>query len=107
MPIYNKLVRDLIPDIIGAQGKQYTIQTLDQEDYIAELRKKLQEEHHEYIAAVQDREAVEELADMLEVIYALASIHGATEQDLNRVRDEKAQLRGKFQERILLIEAEM
>ncbi|MGG3744918.1 nucleoside triphosphate pyrophosphohydrolase [Paenibacillus chibensis] len=79
---------------------------LNQEEYIAELRKKLQEEHKEYITAGQDREAVEELADMLEVIYALASVHGATEQDLNRVRDEKAQERGKFQERILLIETE-
>lgn len=106
MPIYNKLVRDRIPDIIGEQGKQYTIKTLDKEAYIAELRKKLQEEHQEYITAEQDREAVEELADMLEVIYALASVHGATEQELNRVRDEKAQKRGKFQERILLIEAD-
>ena len=69
MSIYNKLVRDLIPDIIGAQGKQYTTKTLDQEDYIAELRKKLQEEHQEYITA-------------------------------------GAQKRGKFQERILLIETE-
>ncbi|MEC0373095.1 nucleoside triphosphate pyrophosphohydrolase [Paenibacillus chibensis] len=99
-------MRDLIPDIIGAQGKQYTTKMLNQEEYIAELRKKLQEEHKEYITAGQDREAVEELADMLEVIYALASVHGATEQDLNRVRDEKAQERGKFQERILLIETE-
>ncbi|GIP30260.1 phosphoribosyl-ATP pyrophosphohydrolase [Paenibacillus sp. J23TS9] len=106
MPVYNKLVRDLIPDIIAAQGKQYMTRTLDAEAYAAELRKKLQEEHQEYITAAQDCEAVEELADMLEVIYALASIHGATEQDLNQVRHEKAQQRGKFQERILLIEAE-
>ncbi|GIP30277.1 hypothetical protein J23TS9_54070 [Paenibacillus sp. J23TS9] len=63
MPVYNKLVRDRIPDIIAAQGKQYTIKTLNQEEYIVELRKKLQEEHQEYITAGQDREAVEELAD--------------------------------------------
>ncbi|MDR9855794.1 nucleoside triphosphate pyrophosphohydrolase [Paenibacillus sp. VCA1] len=104
--VYNKLVRDLIPDIIGAQGKQYTIQMLDKETYAAELRKRLQEEHQEYISAKTDREAVEELAVMLEVIYALASVHGATEQDLNQVSDEKAQKRGGFRERILLIEAE-
>jgi len=61
MPVYNKLVRDLIPDIIGAQGKQCTIKTLDMETYIIELRKRLQEEHQEYITAETDQEASEEL----------------------------------------------
>lgn len=106
MPVYNKLVRDLIPDIIGAQGKQYTIKTLDMETYIIELRKKLQEEHQEYITVETDQEASEELADMLEVIYALATVHGITEQELNQLRSEKAQKRGGFKERIMLIEAE-
>ncbi|WP_068782189.1 MULTISPECIES: nucleoside triphosphate pyrophosphohydrolase [unclassified Paenibacillus] len=61
MPVYNKLVRDLIPDIIGAQGKQYTIKTLDIETYIIELRRKLQEEHLEYISAKTDQEASAQL----------------------------------------------
>ncbi|MCM3040643.1 nucleoside triphosphate pyrophosphohydrolase [Paenibacillus motobuensis] len=106
MPTYNKLVRDFIPDIIGAQGKQYSIKTLDMETYSIELRKKLQEEHQEYISAKTDQEAAEELADMLEVIYALATIHGVTEQEMNQLRSEKAQKRGGFKERIMLIEAE-
>lgn len=106
MPVYNKLVRDLIPDIIGAQGKQYTIKTLDIETYSIELRKKLLEEHQEYISSKTDQEASEELAEMLEVIYALATVHGVTEQELNQLRSEKAQKRGRIRERIMLIEAE-
>lgn len=106
MPVYNKLVRDLIPEIIGSQGKQYSIQTLEPEAYHAELRKKLQEEQQEYLSATSDKAAVDELADLLEVIYALASVHVITEQELNKVRSEKAAKRGGFKERILLIKAE-
>lgn len=106
MPVYNKLVRDFIPDIIDSQGKLYSIRTLLDEEYYAELRKKLHEEYEEYLTATNDKDAVHELADLLEVVYALASIHGVTEQDLNHVRNEKAVKRRGFKERILLIEAE-
>jgi len=50
---------------------------LDLEEYKQELRTKLQEESEEYMSAGSDQEALEELADMLEVIRALAKVHGA------------------------------
>ena len=106
MPTYNKLVRDLIPDMIRAQGKYLKTEILDEAAYRTELRKKLEEEHQEYANSKLDDEAVEELADMLEVIYALASLHGSSEEHLNHVRKMKADKRGGFKERIYLVEAD-
>lgn len=106
MPVYNKLVRDLIPDIIKAQGKSLKTEVLDTETYYKELRKKLLEEQAEYMNSTADGEAVEELADMLEVIYALAAVHGASEAELNDIRMKKAAARGGFKERIFLVEAD-
>ena len=106
MPVYNKLVRDLIPDIITAQGKKCVFETLEPDAYHGELRKKLQEELQEYLSAATDQEASEELADLLEVIYALAAVHGVTEQELSKLRSSKRDKRGGFEKRILLIEAD-
>lgn len=106
MPTYNKLVRDLIPNIIQSQGKYCKTSILDEEAYKMELRTKLEEEHKEYQEAETDALANEELADMLEVIYALASVHGISEEELNQIRKEKADQRGAFKERIFLIEAD-
>lgn len=106
MPVYNKLVRDLIPDIIKAQGKNLKTEILDTDAYIRELRKKMEEEQSEYMSSTTDAEAVEELADMLEVIYALAVVHGADEAELNELRTNKAEAKGGFKERIFLVEAD-
>ncbi|MUT65717.1 nucleoside triphosphate pyrophosphohydrolase [Paenibacillus sp. NEAU-GSW1] len=104
MPIYNKLVRDRIPEIIEKQGLEFSSRILDSEEYVAELRKKVLEETGEYLSAQTNKDAVEELADVLEIIQALAEAHGASVQELERVRAEKAEKRGGFKERIYLIE---
>lgn len=106
MPTYNKLVRDRIPEIIESQGKKCTTLKLELDAYQEELRKKLQEEMQEYLSAVENKAASEELADLLEVIYALASVHEVTEEDLNEIRMSKKQQRGGFENRIFLVEAD-
>ncbi len=106
MPIYNKLVRDRIPEIITKQGLSLTTRILETDEYLTELRTKLQEETNEFLAAESSSEAIEELADMLEVIHALAEAHGASVQELERIRAEKADKRGGFKDRIYLIEVE-
>lgn len=106
MPTYNKLVRDRIPDIIQSQGKSLKTRILDSDEYRSELRTKLAEEVSEYTHAQSDTEAIEELADVLEVIQALATAHGFTAQQLEEIRTRKAVERGAFQERIYLIEVE-
>lgn len=106
MPTYNKLVRDYIPKIIAETGKKYSSKILDQTEYIKELRKKSYEELDEYINATNREEALEELADLLEIIYALAESHGESIEKVEELRRQKAEKRGRFKEKILLIDVE-
>lgn len=98
MPKYNKLVRDRIPEIIENSGKTAHTHLLSDEEYIAELDRKLGEEYAEY----QADKNIEELADMLEVIYAIAKARGASVGELERVRKEKAEKNGAFEKKIFL-----
>ncbi|WP_301107166.1 nucleoside triphosphate pyrophosphohydrolase [Sporosarcina sp.] len=104
MPVYNKLVRDLIPDIIERDGKTCVTRILDESAYIAEVNKKMYEELKEYEEANTAEEHVEELSDLLELIYAAAQFNGVTIEELETVRQEKAKKRGAFNERIYLEE---
>ncbi|QFT87682.1 hypothetical protein FIU87_03370 [Bacillus sp. THAF10] len=106
MPTYNKLVRDKIPQIIEATGKEYTTKILNDQDYIKHLKLKSYEELDEYCEAQSNEEAVEELADLLEIIHALGSYHGSSIEEVERVRQEKMEKRGAFQDKILLVEVE-
>ena len=104
MPIHNKLVRDRIPEIISKSGKEMRTKVLSEERYKEELRRKLYEEIAEYQAAQTDEEALEELADVLELLHALARQHGADISEVERVRRQKAEERGAFDDKIYLIE---
>ena len=104
MPVYNKLVRDLIPQVIKSTGKECRTRILDEEEYEKELVIKLKEESEEYFSAEGPEKSLEELADMLEIIRALATVHGATWEQLEALRQKKAEARGGFQERVYLID---
>ncbi|MED3778741.1 nucleoside triphosphate pyrophosphohydrolase [Geobacillus stearothermophilus] len=104
MPIYNKLVRDCIPTIIEQAGKTFTTRILDDEEYRKELQKKAFEELEEYVQAETDEAALEELADVLEIIHALAECHGASIEQVEQIRAKKTEKRGGFREKIFLIE---
>ncbi|WP_053366530.1 nucleoside triphosphate pyrophosphohydrolase [Bacillus sp. FJAT-27245] len=106
MPIHNKLVRDRIPEVIEKTGKKFSTRIMDKEEYIVELRKKAFEELDEYMKTQNDSDAVEELADLLEIIHAFADVHNSTFDTIESVRKEKAEKRGGFKERIFLIEVE-
>ena len=97
---YNKLVRDRIPEIIQNEGKTCVTETLSDEEYLHMLDAKLDEELAEY----HKDQNIEELADLLEVIYAAAKAHGYTIEELEAVREEKAAKRGIFEKRIMLME---
>ncbi len=97
---YNKLVRDQIPKIIEAGGSSCVTRTLSNEEYLRALDKKLDEELAEY----HKDQNIEELVDLLEVIYAAAIARGYSLAQLEQVRREKAQARGGFAERIFLEE---
>lgn len=106
MPVYNKLVRDRIPEVIKQTAKSFTTRTLTDSEYIKELKKKAFEELEEYIQAKENNEAIEELADLLEIIHALSECHGASISEVENVRANKAQELGRFKEKIFLIEVE-
>ena len=98
MPTYNKLVRDKIPEIISSSGKKANCRILSKDEFITELDRKLDEECAEY----QCDKNIEELADILEVIYAIAEARGYSAAELERVRLEKSEKRGGFSQRIFL-----
>lgn len=98
MPIHNKLVRDKIPDIIKNTGKVPHCHILSDEEYLSELDRKLNEECAEY----QADKSIEELADMLEVMYAIAEVRGYSVAELEKIRAEKAEKRGGFKQKIYL-----
>jgi predicted house-cleaning noncanonical NTP pyrophosphatase (MazG superfamily) len=104
MPTYNKLVRDKIPEVIYNTGKTCRVRTLSDEDYLIELQKKCKEELEEYLSSSNNEEAVEELADLLELIHTLASVHGLDPEKLEEIRLNKAYERGGFQEKLFLID---
>jgi predicted house-cleaning noncanonical NTP pyrophosphatase (MazG superfamily) len=106
MPTYNKLVRDKIPQIIESKGKKFSTKVLNDEDYIKYLIEKAYEELDEFCAAETDGEAVEELADLLEVIQALAKQHGSSKEEVEAVRIDKVKKRGGFEEKVFLIGVE-
>lgn len=106
MVIHNKLVRDKIPQIIENSGKNPIIKTLDQDTFLTELRKKANEELNEYLSAKTNEDAIEELADLLEIIHSLAEIHDSSIEEIEKVRAEKADKRGGFKEKVFLIEVQ-
>lgn len=98
MKLYNKLVRDRIPEIIQATGKSADYEILSEKGYAAKLEEKLMEETKEYLEAKNTGE----LADLLEVIRALAQLHDCSMEELEALRQKKAEERGAFKERLLL-----
>ena len=86
---YNKLVRDRIPEIIQSAGKSCTTEILSDEDYLCMIDVKLDEELAEY----HESGSIEELADLLEGIYAAACARGFSPADLEQVRVRKAEMK--------------
>ena len=99
---YNKAIRDKIPEIIADSGKKHNLKQLDDESFLAEIEKKLIEEVNEYT----ESKNVEELADLLEVIYRISELRGVNSDELDEIRKDKAEKRGKFNSNLFLIDAE-
>ena len=99
MKTYNKLVRDKIPEIIEADGRKCDVRIVSNKDELYYLlAKKLHEEVDEFI---EDKN-LEELADIMEVLFGLAKNLGYSEEDLLNKREQKRQERGGFSEGVVL-----
>jgi predicted house-cleaning noncanonical NTP pyrophosphatase (MazG superfamily) len=98
--IYNKAIRDKIPEIIQESGKKCNIRTLSDEKFLVEIEKKLSEEVTEY----QNDKNPEELADILEVVYRIAQLQGISKEELEKIRIKKLQDRGGFDKNLFLMD---
>ncbi len=95
----SKAVRDLIPEILKLSGKECIISKLSDSSFLPELENKLEEELKEYL----DSKELEELADLLEIIYRIAELRGSSKAELEAMRERKKQEKGGFEENFLLL----
>ena len=101
--IYNKLVRDKIPENINkVKGKKCRWKVLEEEEYIKELDKKLIEEAKEFI----EEHNVEELGDLMEVILSIMEIKKISKEEVEYSRIDKKNKKGGFKNRVYLIDVE-
>jgi predicted house-cleaning noncanonical NTP pyrophosphatase (MazG superfamily) len=91
-----KLVRDKIPEIIRQDGRVPVIRIIEGTTLVDALNTKLLEEHQEFLSAHDDKAKLEELADLMEVVFGLAKQFGATREDLLILADQKRDARGGF-----------
>lgn len=98
MIVYQKLVRDKIPELIRGQNEKPIFRILEDGEYIRCLEEKLDEE----VAEFHKDRCVQELADILEVVLALAESQGCSWEELVEIAREKREKRGAFREKIFL-----
>lgn len=97
---YDKLVRDRILEIIRADGKEPVSHIADGKEYWEKLKQKLAEEVTEFFEAENELE----MADVLEVIKAIMKFKGFDEKEVEKIRLERREKRGGFEEKIILEE---
>ena len=98
MKRYDKLVRDKIPEIIKADGKHCKTRVLSESEMQKYLLSKLKEE----VTELENQPNAEEIADIMEVLMALAIELGSSMEQVEQVRLRKHTERGGFEKRILL-----
>ena len=99
--IFNKLVRDKIPQKIENNGEKAFTRILDEKEFKTELEKKLNEELEEVLSS-NGKDRIEELADMLEVIKYLAILENSSLEEVIKTSEQKNLKRGSFDKRIFL-----
>ena len=101
--VYNKLVRDKIPEAIEkTEGRTANYKILNDKEYLQELDRKLFEEAHEFV----EEHSVEELADLMEVISTIMNVRGLSLEEVEVARKAKSDKKGKFDDKVYLIDVE-
>lgn len=106
MPIYNKLVRDKILEVIKAKGLSYHAHILEPSELVKAIKAKMIEEATEFYEAEHKEDSVEELADILELIHMAIGVLGVSFEELEATRVHKRKARGGFEKGIYLIDVE-
>ncbi len=100
---YKKLIRDNIPEILRNKGVEYKTRIAENEEYEQKLLEKLEEEVQELLSA-EEKDKIEEVVDILEVLYAISEARGISREQIEEIRTQKAKERGGFRQRIILEE---
>lgn len=98
MKVYDKLVRDRIPEIIESSGNKYEIEVVSDEIALEYLYKKLNEE----VSELLEDKNLDEIADIMEVLFTIGSKYGYSEEDVLNRRNEKRDSRGGFEDNLIL-----
>jgi len=88
-----KLVRDRIPELFGYSK----LKIANDEEYERALNEKLKEEVNEFV----ESKNIEELADILEVVQAIAENNGSDFKEILEMKEKKAEVRGRFSKKQL------
>jgi predicted house-cleaning noncanonical NTP pyrophosphatase (MazG superfamily) len=96
-----KLVRDRIPELAARNGQPGSYHLADPDEYAQQLRDKLLEEAHEAATATSPAALLEELGDVLQVLYALATQAGYSPAEVECARARKARTHGAYTRRII------
>lgn len=102
MKIYNKLIRDRIPEIIEKDGNTADIIILSEESFKQAIKEKLIEEATEVLNADNRDEVLSELADLQEVMDTIKQMYNINTLEVNTIQAVKALQRGKFEKRLYL-----
>ena len=102
MIVYNKLVRDNIPEMIENEGKKFKTRILKDAEYELELRKKLIEEAKELYEAESIERKIYELADIYEIIEYVLLVNNIDKRSVDMYRVKKNMKNGSFDEKIFL-----
>lgn len=100
--VYNKLVRDKIPDVIKSNGSMPIVRTLGDKEFTEELNRKLMEEVEEFLSSYE----VEELVDIYEVLLAILRIRNVSFSEFESIRYSKVQKNGAFEKKVFLVSVE-
>lgn len=98
MKVYDKLVRDRIPEIIESSGNKCEIEVVSDEVALEYLYKKLNEE----VSELLEDKNLDEIADVMEVLFAIGSKYGYSEKNVLGRRNEKKDVRGGFEDNLIL-----
>ncbi|WP_083821322.1 nucleoside triphosphate pyrophosphohydrolase [Candidatus Odyssella thessalonicensis] len=104
---FDKLIRDRSPQFLQDSGINVFHRVMGQDEFIRQLKQKLLEEVQEVHTALSPEEMLEELADLLEVIYALTTCQGFSLADLEAQRLQKKEARGGFEGRLYIAAVEI
>jgi predicted house-cleaning noncanonical NTP pyrophosphatase (MazG superfamily) len=97
--MYNKAIRDKIPEIIRNSGNQCEVKIIPDYEFLIAMEKKM----HEELAEYEETKSVEELVDLLEVIYRIAELKGLSKEKVALLRKQKNEERGQFSKNLFLI----